>query len=134
MRSLSLYIYLPSSRIRSFSRIESYYYYQIAIIIDRLLIIEKRKGRLVPISKNRIVQVSMLRDKQMMSQKGVIKYILGLWRKPRKKQRLEKIIIFYFNNLIILFEEKPRVFLSYINLNRWIEVGKKRRLKIILKH
>jgi len=29
-----------------------------------------------------------------------------------------RIIIFYFNNLINLFEEKPRVFLSHINLNR----------------
>jgi len=39
--------------------------------------------------ENRNVQVSKLRDKQMISQKRVIKYILGLWRKPRKKQRLE---------------------------------------------
>jgi len=52
--------------------------------------------------------------------------------KETQKETEIRIIIFYFNNLINLFEEKPRVFLSYINLNRWIEAGKKE--KIILKH
>jgi len=46
----------------------------------------------------------------MMSQKGAIKYVLGLWRKETEI----RIIIFYFNNLINLFEEEPGVFLSYI--------------------
>jgi len=43
-----------------------------------------------------------------------MKYILELW----KKETELRIIIFYFNNLINSFEEKSRVFLSYINLNR----------------
>jgi len=59
--------------------------------------------------ESRNVQVSKLCDKQMMSQKGVIKYILGLWRKETEI----RIVIIYFNNLINLFEEE-RVFLSYI--------------------
>jgi len=58
----------------SLSCIESYYY-RIAIIIDRLLITEKERGRLVSTRENRNRQVSKLRDKQMMSQKKMIKYI-----------------------------------------------------------
>jgi len=62
-----------------------------------------------------------------MSQKGVIKYIfLELWR---KETEIRIIILFYLNNLITLFEEKPRVFLSYINLNRWIEAGEKKEIE-----
>jgi len=72
------------------------------------------------------VQVSKLHDKQMMSQKGVIKYILGLWRNKTEI----RIIIFYFYNLINSFEEKPRIFfLSYINLNRKIIAEEKKEIE-----
>jgi len=55
-----------------------------------------------------------------MSQKGVIKYILELW----KKETEIGIIIFYFNNLINSFEEKSRVFLSYINISKLLNRGR----------
>jgi len=77
--ALSLYAYIYHLFGCVLFRIASYYY-RIAIIIDRFLIIEKGRGGLV--STN--VQISKLHDKRM-SQKEMIKYILGLW----KKQRLE---------------------------------------------
>jgi len=65
---------------RSLFCIESYYY-RIAIILDRLLIIEKRRGGLVPTSdkgKQERAGLEVTDDKRMMLQKGVIKYILEL--------------------------------------------------------
>jgi len=43
------------------------------------------------------VQDSKLCDKQMISQKRVIKYILRLWR---KETEIRIIYFFYFNNSI----------------------------------
>jgi len=45
-----------------------------------------------------------------------------------QKETEIRIIIFYFNNLINLFKEKLRAFLSYINLNRRIEAGEKKEI------
>jgi len=51
-----------------------------AVIIDRFLITGKgkREDFQQAIRENRNVQVSKLHEKQMMLQKGLIKYILGL--------------------------------------------------------
>jgi len=50
----------------------------------------------------------------MMSEKNDKIYFLGFWR---KETEIRIIILFYFNNLINLFEENSLVFSSYINLN-----------------
>jgi len=61
MFSLSFIAILVCVLSLSLSRIESYYY-QIAIIIDRLLIIGKGRRGLIPTRKNRNVQGSCSRS------------------------------------------------------------------------
>jgi len=78
---------------RSLSCIESHYQYRITIITDRLLIIGKGRGGFIPTSdKGKQEHAGFEVDKQMMSQMGVIKYILGLWEKETEI----RIIIFLF--------------------------------------
>jgi len=81
-----------------------YYYYWTAIIIDRFLITGKERGKTRSNKRReyRNVHISKLHDKQMMSQKGMIKYLLGLWR----KQRLELeffILIIWWKTTCFLF-------------------------------
>jgi len=65
------------------------------------------------------MQVSKLRDAQADNvTEGSDKIYFRIVEETQKETKI-RIIIFYFNNLNNLFEEKPHVFLSYcINLNR----------------
>jgi len=92
--SLSLCIYLPSSRMRSLLHS---YYYRIAIIIDGLLIIGKGRGGLIPTSDKRKqeradLEVTWQADDVTEEIDKI--YFLGLWRKETEIR-----IIIFFNNI-----------------------------------